>query len=137
MIFEFQKRIYGYECDVYGHLNNANYLQLLEAARVEAMIKMGMSIKRMRELNLQILIRNFNLDYKRAVQHEDLITIRSWFDEITRIKQHWIQQIYDSSGKLCFEAQMLGVFASEGRAQRLPVEVFEVFHLYQESKAPS
>ncbi|HOT39724.1 MAG TPA: hypothetical protein PKV08_00770, partial [Candidatus Syntrophosphaera thermopropionivorans] len=35
------------------------------------------------------------------------------------------------------EAQMLGVFASEGRAQRLPVEVFEVFHLYQESKAPS
>ncbi|HOQ84023.1 MAG TPA: acyl-CoA thioesterase, partial [Candidatus Syntrophosphaera thermopropionivorans] len=91
MIFEFQKRIYGYECDVYGHLNNANYLQLLEAARVEAMIKMGMSIKRMRELNLQILIRNFNLDYKRAVQHEDLITIRSWFDEITRIKQHWIQ----------------------------------------------
>ena len=69
MIFEFQKRLNGYECDVYGHLNNANYLQLLEAARVEAMIKMGMSIKRMRELNLQILIRNFNLDYKRAVQH--------------------------------------------------------------------
>ncbi|MCB5245139.1 MAG: acyl-CoA thioesterase [Candidatus Cloacimonadaceae bacterium] len=137
MIFEFQKRIYGYECDVYGHLNNANYLQLLEAARVEAMIKMGMSIKRMKELNLQILIRNFTLDYKRAIQHEDLITIKSWFDEINRIKQHWIQQIYDSSGQLCFEAQMLGVFACEGKAQRLPVEVFEVFHLYQESKASS
>ncbi|MCB5225157.1 MAG: acyl-CoA thioesterase [Candidatus Cloacimonadaceae bacterium] len=132
MVFEFRKRIYGYECDVYGHLNNAIYLQLLEAARSEAMIEMDMSISRMRELGLQIFIRSFTLDYLKAVAHEDLITIKSWFDQINRVKGNWTQQIYNEQGELCFEARMVGVFACEGRAKRLPQDVFEHFGKYLE-----
>lgn len=127
MVFEFQKRIYGYECDVYGHLNNANYLQLLEAARSEAMIQMGMSVSRMNELGLQVFIRSFSLDYKKAVEHEDVITIKSWFNRMNRVKGHWIQQIFNERGELCFEASMVGVFASEAKAKRLPQDVFEHF----------
>lgn len=132
MVFEFSKRIYGFECDVYGHLNNANYLQLLECARAEAMIEMGMSVARMRQLDLQVFIRNFTLDYRLALEHEDIITIKSWFGEMNRIKGLWVQQIYNSRGELCFEAQMVGVFASGGKAQRLPQEVFELFLKYLE-----
>ncbi len=135
MVFEFRKRIYGFECDIYGHLNNANYLQLLESARSEAMIEMGMSVARMRELDLQVFIRSFTLDYRLAVEHEDLITIKSWFDEMNRIKSYWGQQIYNSRGELCFEARMIGVFASGGKAQRLPQEVFEWFLAYLETPA--
>ena len=127
MVFEFRKRIYGYECDVYGHLNNANYLQLLEAARAEAMIEMNMSVFRMRELGLQVFIRSFSLDYKKAVEHETVITIKSCFNQMNRVKGYWIQQIFDEQGELCFEAKMVGVFASEGRAKRLPQDVFEHF----------
>jgi YbgC/YbaW family acyl-CoA thioester hydrolase len=132
MVFEFRKRIYGFECDVYGHLNNANYLQLLESARAEAMIEMGMSVARMRELDLQVFIRKFTLDYRVAIGHEDVVTIKSWYDDMDRVKGHWVQQIFNSQGQLCFEAQMIGVFASGGRAQRLPMEVFELFRSYQE-----
>lgn len=135
MVFEFRKRIYGFECDIYGHLNNANYLQLLESARSEAMIEMGMSVARMRELELQVFIREFHLDYRLAVEHEDLITLKSWFDEMNRVKGHWVQRIYNSRGELCFEAQMVGVFASGGKAKRLPPEVFELFQGYLESTA--
>ncbi|MDZ4182377.1 MAG: acyl-CoA thioesterase, partial [Candidatus Cloacimonadaceae bacterium] len=71
MIFEYQKRIFGYDCDVYGHLNNSSYLQLLEAARAEALITMDMSISRMRELDLQIFILRFELDYLKAIDLED------------------------------------------------------------------
>ncbi len=135
MKFEFSKRIYGFECDVYGHLNNANYLQILESGRAEAMREMGMSVSRMRELDLQVFIRSFELDYLRSIELEDVITIKSWFDSINRIKGHWTQQIFNSGGELCFEAQMIGVFASGGRAQRLPVEVFEHFRKYLEAPA--
>ncbi len=132
MRFEFSKRIYGFECDVYGHLNNANYLQILESARAEAMIEMGMSVSRMRELNLQVFIRSFKLDYIKAIELEDIITVRSWFDEMNRVKGYWTQQILNSAGELCFEARMVGVFASEGRAHRLPQEVYELFWGFRE-----
>ncbi|HNT51928.1 MAG TPA: acyl-CoA thioesterase, partial [Candidatus Syntrophosphaera sp.] len=70
MIFEFRKRVYGYECDVYGHLNNANYLQILECARAEAMQQMGMSVSRLRQLELQVFVRSFELNYLRAIELE-------------------------------------------------------------------
>ncbi len=132
MVFEFRKRIYGFECDIYGHLNNANYLQILESARSEALIDMNMPISRMLELNLQIFIRNFELDYIKAIQLEDIITVKSWYHEATRLKGHWIQQIFNSQGELCFEARMVGIFASEGKPQRLPMEVHELFESFKE-----
>ena len=132
MIFEFRKRIYGFECDVYGHLNNANYLQILESARAEAMIGMGMSVSRMRELNLQVFIRSFELHYLKAIELEEIITVKSCFDEMNRLKGHWTQRIYNQAGELCFEARMIGVFASRGKAQRLPMEVFELFYSFRE-----
>lgn len=132
MVFEFRKRIFGYECDVYGHLNNANYLQILESARAEAMIGMGMSVSRMRELNLQVFIRSFELDYRKSIGLEEIITVRSWFDEINRVKGLWTQEIYNSCGDLCFVARMVGIFASGGKPQRLPQAVFELFSSFQE-----
>lgn len=132
MVFVFRKRVYGYECDVYGHLNNANYLQILECARAEAMLEMGMSVSRMRELDLQVFIRSFGLDYLRAVDLEDVITVSSWFDQMNRVKGHWVQEIHNSAQELCFRADMVGVFASRGKAQRLPVEVFDLFRSFAE-----
>lgn len=127
MKHEYRKRVYGYECDVYGHLNNASYLQLLEAARAEALIGMGMSISRMRELDLQIFVTGFELKYIKAIQLEDTVTVKTWATSITRLRGHWRQEIYDGTGKLCFAAEMDAVFAREGKPQRLPAEVLDVF----------
>jgi len=127
MIFEYRKRIYGYECDVYGHLNNANYLQLLEAARAEALIDMEMSIARMRELDLQIFVTAFELRYIKAIQLEDIVTVKTWATSITRLRGHWRQEVYDGTGTLCFTAEMDAVFARGGKPQRLSAEVLEVF----------
>jgi YbgC/YbaW family acyl-CoA thioester hydrolase len=137
MIFEYKKRIYGFECDIYGHFNNANYLQLLESARAEAMIDIGMSISRLRELDLQIFVRGFELDYQKAIELEDIVTVKSWYDEMNRLKGTWTQQIFNSRGELCFQATMLGVFARGGKPQRLPQDVFELFLSYAEKDQTS
>jgi len=114
-------------------MNNANYLQLLESARSEAMIEMGMSIQRLRELDLQIFVTGFELDYIKSLQLEDTVTVKSWYSEMNRLKGYWHQEIYDSQGDLCFRAGMRAVFARQGKPQRLPHDVYELFLSYIEA----
>jgi len=43
-MFNYSRRIFSYECDIYGHLNNAEYLKLFEEARSEALTEIGYSL---------------------------------------------------------------------------------------------
>lgn len=124
MIFEFTKKIYGYECDIYGHMNNANYLMMLEAARSDALVEMGMPITQLMQMNIQLFVLRYELDYLKALELEDKVTVKSWFYEINRLKGFWKQEVYDSRGDLCFVANFTVVHASEGKAKRLAPEVF-------------
>ncbi|MCK9583931.1 MAG: acyl-CoA thioesterase [Candidatus Cloacimonetes bacterium] len=125
MIFEFTKKIYGYECDIYGHMNNANYLMMLEAARSDALVEMGMPITQLMQMNIQLFVLRYELDYIKALELEDTVSVKSWFYEINRLKGFWRQEVYDSKGDLCFVAMFTVVHASEGKAKRLSPEVFE------------
>ena len=125
MIFEFTKKIYGYECDIYGHMNNANYLMMLEAARSDALVEMGMPITQLMKMNIQLFVLRYELDYIKALELEDTVSVKSWFYEINRLKGFWRQEVYDSGGDLCFVAMFTVVHASEGKAKRLSPEVFE------------
>ncbi len=136
MIFTFNKRIYGYECDIYGHMNNANYLQLLEAARSEAMIDMKIPLSALKQQNIQFFVYRVELDYLKALDLEEVASVKSWFYEMNRLKGRWQQEVYNSAGELCLKAELLIVFASEGKAKRLPVEVWEDFMQYLEPGLP-
>jgi len=132
MIFEFKKKIYGYECDIYGHMNNANYLMMLEAARSDALVEMEMPIAKLMELNIQLFVLRYELDYIKALELEDIITVKSWFYDVNRLKGFWRQEVYNSAGELCFVAKFTVVHASEGKAKRLPVDLYDHFHAYLE-----
>ncbi|MBM4399375.1 MAG: acyl-CoA thioesterase, partial [Candidatus Cloacimonetes bacterium] len=101
MQFIFKKRIYGYECDIYGHLNNANYLPLLEAARSEALQEMGIPIQKLLDMRWHIYVLRFELDYIKAIQLEDIIEVRSRIISMNRVKGDWIQEIFNSKSELC------------------------------------
>lgn len=130
MHFKHKKRIYGYECDIYGHLNNANYLQILEAARSEAMQEMGMPIQKMLDVQWHVYVLRFEIDYIKAIQLEDVIEVQSSIIRMNRVKGMWKQEIYDSSGELCFKALMTAVFAYQGKPARLIPEIYSVFERY-------
>jgi len=134
MTWTFTKRIYGYECDIYGHLNNANYLQLLEAARSEALYKMNLAQSDLQEKGVQLLVHKVEMNYIKAIDHDEIVTVKSRFVEINRIKGIWIQGIFNAQEEKCFEANLTIVFASKGKAKRLPVEVYELFLPYIEEK---
>ena len=132
MSFSFKKRIYGYECDIYGHLNNANYLPILEAARSEALQEMGMPIQKLLDLHWHLYVYRFEMDYIKALQLEEIIEVRSIVLTLNKVKSTWQQEIYDSKGELCFRSIMTAVFAHQGKPARLIPEIYDVFTRYLE-----
>ncbi len=127
MVFTYQRKIYAYECDIYGHLNNSNYLQILEAARSDALAEMEMPISKLLELGIQIFVLRYELDFIKAVELEDVIEIKSEEREISRLRARWTQDIYNSRGELCLKAVMHCCFARGGKANRISTELYEHF----------
>ena len=124
---EYKRRIFGFECDIYGHLNNANYLHIYEEARSVALEEMDFSIKKLVELEIHIYIVNINLKFKKAIKFEDRVTIETTLGKHSRVKAIWIQKIYNSKKELCNIAEVEGAFIKFGKPYRLPQEIYKKF----------
>jgi YbgC/YbaW family acyl-CoA thioester hydrolase len=120
MIKDYQKRIFGYECDMYGHLNNANYLHLLEECRTEAMYDIEMPVEMLLRLGWHVYIRRYEIDYIKPVRLEDIVTVKSRIEEMNRAGSKWLQEVHDSEGKLCFRAYIYIVHIRDGKPARVP-----------------
>lgn len=127
MINDFKKRIYGFECDIYGHLNNSNYLQVLEAARSEALQDIEMPVDKLKSLGWHVYIYRFELDYIKPILLEDIATVKSRIIEMNRARSKWCQEIYNSAGDLCFRAYVYVVHARDGKPGRVPDEIWTYF----------
>ena len=125
MIFNFKKKIYGYECDVYGHLNNAVYLQIYEAARAEALIAMDMPIAKLKEQNIAIFVVKAVIEYKKGILLEDTITVKSSCSKIDRLYSIWNQEIYNSNNELCSTVEITAVFTKDYKPYRISKELLE------------
>ena len=132
MIANFSKRIYGFECDIYGHLNNANYLPILESARSEAMTAIDMPVQKMNELNWHVYIRKVEMEYLKAVQLEDIIVVQSEVIEMNKLRSKWQQEVYNSAGELCFRAFIDVVHVHNGKPARVPDDIYAHFLRFTE-----
>ena len=131
-MFEFRRKIYGYECDIYGHLNNSNYLQLLEAARAEALIEMGIPVARLLEWGISIFVSNINISYKKPLQIEQVASVKTRTSKITKVKGIWVQEIYNEDNILCAKAIVTGVFTSQGKPVRIANELYQLMSEFLE-----
>lgn len=68
-----------YECDQYGHVNNATFLNYLEYARVELLREMGYSLNSFQKMGLLLLVVKIEIGYKRpAYPLEELELSIEW-----------------------------------------------------------
>lgn len=67
-----------YECDSYGHVNNANYLNYLEFARYEMLKTVGFDYPSMIQAGYGVYVARIEVDYKRSAMADDVLLIRSW-----------------------------------------------------------
>ncbi len=121
----YNRKIYGYECDIYGHLNNANYLHIYEEARAELLQELGMSISDFNEHNISIYLTRIEMQFVKSITLEETIKVQSDISQTTRLRSIWVQEMYNANNELCNKATVEGVFVSDGKPIRLPRPLFD------------
>ena len=71
-------KVRTYECDSYGHVNNANYLNYLEFARYEFLRDVGFDYPAMIDAGYGVYVARIEIDYKKSARTDDELVLKSW-----------------------------------------------------------
>lgn len=119
-------RVRYYECDAYGHLNNANYLRYMQETAFDASAAAGFGIQRYAEMQRLWLIRGTQIEYLRPVRYNDSIEVKTWVMEFRRVSSRRAYEFYlEGTQELVARAYTDWVFidTNTGRATTILPEV--------------
>jgi acyl-CoA thioester hydrolase len=86
LTFSMSFPVRSYECDYYGHVNQANYLRYMQEAAVGASTAVGYDDARYRELGTLWLIRDLHIEYHNQLRFGDTVEVRTWVDDFRRVR---------------------------------------------------
>ncbi len=120
--------VYPYECDAYGHLNEAAYLQLFERSRWE-MLARGPGLDLFKRNDVWPAVRRATVDYHLPAFPGDVLHVDLAVERIGRTSLELKQRaVRASDGAVVAEAQLLFVMIDDqGRPTPLPAEVAAAF----------
>jgi acyl-CoA thioester hydrolase len=120
MICECSLTVRTYECDSYGHVNNANYLNYLEFARYEFLKSIGFDYPSMIEAGYGVYVARVEIDYKKSALTDDVLVIRSWPVKKGAVSGVLAQEIHRGQD-LIVRAQVTWAFVdSKGTPTKMP-----------------
>lgn len=131
-VFTAPLKVRTYECDFYGHVNNAVYLNYLEYARMEALNEKGFTLENMKARGYVVVVRRVELDYKLPLFMGDEITIRTFTSQARNTSGVFTQQIIrNKDQRMALEAKITWVFTNlDGKPIPIPNEIREVFEIH-------
>ena len=123
MIYECSLQVRTYECDSYGHVNNANYLNYLEFARYELLKDIGFDYDKAINAGFGVFISRIEIDYKRPAVTDDRLTIKTWPLKKGAVSGTFAQEILRGDAILV-EAKVTWAFVDSktGTPVRIPKE---------------
>ncbi len=129
--FTIHFQVRSYECDSYGHVNNAVYLNYLEFARMSALHEKGFTLDNMKERGYLVVVRRIEIDYKYPLVSNDEVTIKTFTSEARKSSGTFTQQIMQSrNNRLSAEAKVTWVFINlKGQPIPIPQEILEAFEM--------
>ena len=98
-VHEYSVLIVERHLDTFGHVNNATYLDLFEAARWDWITANGFGLERIRELRQGPVILEINLRFKREIKNRQTITIRTWVESYEGKVCVVLQEMCDAAGE--------------------------------------
>jgi len=81
MIFSTEIKIRGYHLDVYGHVNNARWVELLEEARWR-WLDQDLDLRTWDAAGQGIAVVNLNVNYRRPAHMHDRLEFRCWITKL-------------------------------------------------------
>lgn len=123
-------RVRHYECDAFGHLNNANYLRYMQETAFDASSAAGYDQKRYAELGNIWLVRETDVEYLRPVNYNDVIQVKTWVSDFQRVRSRRAYEIeLSESGEVIARATTDWVYLDQetGKPASIQDEVKHAF----------
>lgn len=79
-------KVRHYECDAYGHVNNANYLRYMQEAAFDASEAVGFGYERYQSLGLLWLAYETDIEYLLPLRYGDTVEIKTWVADWRRVR---------------------------------------------------
>ena len=111
--FNHNIKVYYEDTDAGGVVYYANYLKYLERARTEALVKIGLSNRKIKDdFEVLIIVKSCNVDYKKSAYLEDILNIKSHITSITKTS-FVMKQLIIKNKIIIVEAKVHLVFVNE------------------------
>lgn len=123
-------RVRHYECDGFGHLNNANYLRYMQEAAFDASAALGYDIQRYQEMGCHWLIRETDIEYLQPVRYGENLEVTTWVMDFHRVRSRRAYELRRAnSGEVVARAVTDWVFLDSrtGRPTSIPPEMATAF----------
>jgi acyl-CoA thioester hydrolase len=123
-------RIRAYECDAYGHLNNANYLRLMQEAAFDASAAAGYDNPRYEEIGYYWLIHETGIEYLQPAVYNDVVALKTWVADFRRVTSRRSYEFYrEGDENLIARAYTDWAFMDRAtnRPALIPGEMIEAF----------
>src|SRR5687768_4737106 len=92
-VFEYELLIRESHLDVYGHVNNAVYVQLYEEARWDFITRKGMGLDYIQAHRMGPVILDLKVRFKRELKNRESIKIQSRVIEVVNSKIIVLEQL--------------------------------------------
>ena len=111
-------RVRFYECDLYGHVNHANYLRYMQEAAFDASAAVGYDFERYDELGCFWLVLQTGITYFRPLTFGDTLIVKTWVSDFRRATSRRRYELrVAESGELVAEAYSDWIYI-DGESQR-------------------
>lgn len=122
MISTTEIRVRGYHLDVYGHVNNARYLEFLEEARWDLLEKI-LDLKAWQTKGLSFFVVNITINYRRPVTMGHVLEIRTQLERFGNKSASLSQDVYlKNENILVADAKITFVIANSRTGRAVPIE---------------
>jgi thioesterase-3 len=120
-------KVRGYHLDLYGHVNNARYLEFLEEARW-SFIENEIDLEGWRKLGFAFTLVKITINYRRAASLGEVLDIHTHLDKLGRRSGILRQEIALAPvGERIADAEIVFVIVDveTGKAVRLEGEIYD------------
>jgi YbgC/YbaW family acyl-CoA thioester hydrolase len=109
-LFKTRLRVRTYECDSYGHVNNATFLNYCEVARVELLEKMGYDLVGLKKVGFLLVIVKIEIEYTKPAYANDELEVTVDWIERGKTSATFGQEIYNlNKNELIARAKIIWV----------------------------
>ena len=113
----------SYECDSYGHINNAIYLNYLEYARIQFLNDLPIPYDDLRRRGIGFVVTRICIDYRLQVGNGERLRIDTWSIQKQKVRMVFRQNVYRGEDLVAEAEVTWACIDDRGKLIRIPPEL--------------